>query len=190
MKYSTKKNKKRQAKEKQDNVNNNPENQNNETNELNDDFQPEEEILHTSKVVEEIVKPSPKVEEKVIDDDLKIDNWEDMLDDETVEKQVNLQVEEGTAKIVEEYTADTTAINEKNDSLKDSYEEEKIIKKEKAYNKAKPNKNDEGATGAGSIFERGNAKRKEKAHNKNEKVATKVEIKGNQEERTFRCPIV
>lgn len=159
------------------------------------DEEEKKEVEHSVKpgmeeTADEIRKPAANDTTKEIDDELKLDDWEDMLDDSVAEKLVKIQEENAPAVDAKiEQLLETTSTTMVSESAKTDVTISKDSKESKKDAKA-PKKDAAPATGAGSIFERGRKigadKNKKKVKGKGNK---KEEDKEDGEER-FRCPII
>jgi len=118
-----------------------------------------------------------------IDDELKVDDWEDLLDDDVANEQVKLQQDAAPKQeVIEEEESINQNKKETSHSKHDEEEEKKVTPS------SKPSKGKKQATGATSIFDQGSTK---KNKGKKGKKARQVEDDLIEDDGTkFRCPIV
>ena len=134
---------------------------------------------HSVKIGEE--ETVHKIEEPAheIDENLKVDDWEDLLDDEVAENQVKIQKQEAPASSIK--VEEVEDIEDKSTPLIPNQEESKIP----TFGKKKMKKKEVVPVATGSIFER---KGKSRGQRIEQRKAEREENKVDEEK--LRCPIV
>lgn len=92
---------------------------------------------------------------KEIDDSLKVDDWEDFLDDSVAQQQVTIQKDVSSTPVPAQTEEITQVKSDKKNKAADLEEEKKEDKSEKKVKAKKDTPSHAPSTGAGSIFERG-----------------------------------
>lgn len=180
-------NKKKNNKQKQLNTENN----NNETNEQTDLTEDSSKLADvqadSSIVTQSELSKAAETQAKVIDNDMIMDDWEDLLDDTTVENQVKAQTDDVTDKNLDSMKV-AESMTHPDDDQKPTKADDKNTNAEKAKPKQKPSKQDDSKSTGGSIFDRGFTSKKggKTAAKKGGKATTKT----TKSDRKFRCPII
>lgn len=144
---------------------------------------------------EQVEKPKPGTQESSheIDDNLKVDNWEDFLDENVANEQVKLHNEANpTEQFVEEDSLNTTAKTETNQikqQKNEDIEEEKKVAPKSKTSKKNQKTSDSASTPSGSIFELAGAAKKSRGGKKKKKIVEE-EVIEEDDGTKFRCPII